>query len=190
MQLNKMASFAAALLTAGTLSAAVVSEKPATIKNADFTELKDGAPVGWAKTKDLVVTTGKAGDTTFITLKAEKDLGYPGIGQTILQAKDLPELKEGETYEFVLSYRQKSEGVEKRAFGCIGVFAKGKRVAYRDGKNFPGTSADWQDVTATLKLAKLPEGMDAVRITFYLNGPGAVSFSDMKFTVKVVNSAK
>jgi len=190
MQLNKMASFAAALLTAGTLSAAVVSEKPATIKNADFTELKDGAPVGWAKTKDLVVTTGKAGDTTFITLKAEKDLGYPGIGQTILQAKDLPELKEGETYEFVLSYRQKSEGVEKRAFGCIGVFAKGKRVAYRDGKNFPGTTADWQDVTATLKLAKLPEGMDAVRITFYLNGPGAVSFSDMKFTVKVVNSAK
>lgn len=187
MQLHRMASFAAALLTAGTLSAAVVSEKPVTIKNADFTEVKDGAPVGWWKSNGLAVSTGKEGDAAFVTLKAEKDLGYPGISQNVLQVKDLPELKEGEAYEFVLSYRQKSEGVEKRAFAGIGIFAKGKRVSYRDGKNYPGTSADWQKTVLTYKVPKLPDGTDTVRITFYLNGPGAVSYSDVKFTVKVVS---
>ena len=189
MQLHRMASFAALLLTAGTLSAAVVSEKPVAIKNADFTEIKNGAPVGWGKSNGLAVTTGKEGDTPFITLKAEKDLGYPSISQNVLQVTDLPELKEGEAYEFVLSYRQKSEGVEKRAFAGIGIFAKGKRLSYRDGKNYPGTS-DWQKTVLTYKVPKLPDGADTVRITFYLNGPGAVSFSDIKLTVKVVNSAK
>jgi len=184
-----MASFAAAVLTVGTLSAAVVSEKPVAIKNAGFTEVKDGAPVGWWKSSGLTVTTGKEGDTSFVTLKAEKDLGYPNIGQNVIQVKDLPALKEGEAYQFVLSYRQKSEGVAKRAFGGIGIFAKGKRLSYRDGKNYPGTS-DWQKTVLTYKVPKLPDGADTVRITFYLNGPGAVSFSDVKFTVKVVNSAK
>jgi len=190
MQLHRMASFAAALLTAGTLSAAVVSEKPVTIKNADFTELKDGAPVGWSKSGGFKVTAGKEGTTTFVTLKAEKDFGYPNINQVVLQAKDLPALKEGESYQLVLTYRQKSEGVEKRAFGGLGLFAKGKRVAYIDGESIPGTSKDWQNVSATLKLSKLPEGSDVVRACFFLNGAGSVSFTDVKFIVKVVNSAK
>lgn len=190
MQRNKMIAFAAAFLATGILSAAVVSEKPIEIKNAGFTELKDGAPVGWSKSKDIVVTTGKEGATTFVTLKTAKDLGYSAIAQNTIMAKDLPALKEGEAYEFVLSYRQKSEGVEKRAFGGIGLFAKGKRVAYVDGKSIPGTSKEWQNVTATLKVPKLPENSDVVRVTFYLNGIGSVSYSDVKFVVKVVNSAK
>lgn len=190
MQSRKLFTLAAALMLAGVVSAAVVSEKPVAVKNAAFSELKDGAPVGWSKAGGFKVAAGKEGTTTFVTLKAEKDFGYPNINQVVLQAKDLPALKEGESYQLVLTYRQKSEGVEKRAFGGIGLFAKGKRVAYVDGKSIPGTSKDWQNVSATLKLSKLPEGSDVVRACFFLNGAGSVSFTDVKFTVKVVNSAK
>jgi len=190
MQLHHMVSLAAAFLATGMLSAAVVSEKPVDVKNANFTEVKDNVPVGWSASKALTISTAKEGETTFVTLKAEKDFGYPNISQNVLQVKDLPALKEGESYEFVLTYRQKSEGVEKRAFGGIGLFVKGKRVAYVDGKSIPGTSKDWQNVSTTLKVPKLPEGADTIRLTFYLNGAGSVSYSDVKLVTKVVNSAK
>lgn len=181
---SKILSLVAVFLLSGVLSAAVVSEKSIPVKNANFAEAKNNAPVGWDASPNLTVTTGKDGDVTFVTLKADKDLGYPNISQGVLQAKDLPALKEGESYEFALSFRQKSTGVEKRAFGGVGLLAKGKRLAYVDSKNIPGTS-DWQNVSAT--LTKFPEGVESIRIFFYLNGAGSVSFTDVKLIVKVVD---
>lgn len=188
MKLYRMISFAAAMLIAGAVSAAVVSEKKITVKNPDFSQIKNDAPIGWWINPSLSVSVGKDGKTSFITLTAKKDSGWLSIAQIVLLTKDLPVLKAGESYRFVLSYRQKSNDVQKHAFGNIGVYGGGKRLVARDGANLKGETGGWKSGVVTLELAMLPAGAKDIRICFFLDGAGSASFTDAQFVVQVVDN--
>lgn len=188
MQLYRMILFAATLFIAGALSAAVVSEKKIPVKNPDFSQTKNNVPIGWWINPSLSVSIGKDGKTSFITLKAKKDSGWLSIAQIVLSSKDLPVLKAGESYRFILSYRQKSNDVQKHAFGNIGVYGAGKRLIARDGTNSNEETGEWKNAVVTLELAMLPAGAEDIRICFFLDGAGSVSFTDAQFVVQVVDN--
>ncbi len=184
--LMKTAAVAALAMTTAILPAAVVSETPVEIKNADFAAIENGRLTGWSQGNKLTVVNGKEGDKSFMTVTAAEAVSWAAVGQTVLSVKDLPALKEGERYEFVLTFRQKTADIDKIALANISVMPeKGGRLKYADSSGLKGT-IDWTNRNATLKLAALPEGAVSIRLNFFLNGTGSASFGDVKFTVKVV----